>query len=427
MGRASDRETRLRRALEDALAEALDDLAAHMAYADFLTEQGDPRGEFVQVQLALEDPGRPATEREDLQKREAALLKQHGRKWLGDLAPYLCDGRLTTEPPAAPSVTRPEPPVDYQYRFVRGWLDSLHVPSLSVEFAAILSQSPEARLLRRLVVEHRHYEDEVAPETQQRYAIPWNAGFAALYPLRRSPYLTNVRVFQLGELPDEALHISEYQGNQDVYLDFRCHTQGEAAADVVRQMPRLEELYLFADHVDTESLFGLKTLTRLRVLQVYHNWDYPLERLAHNAALGRLTHLLLHPKASGHWSDDTPYIKLKGVRELLRATHLQSLQHLQLRLTDMGDQGCEAIVKSGVLKRLKVLDLRHGLVTDAGARTLAASPDVGNLELLDLSRNRLTTDGFKALASVVKRVLAEYPYTENDVAEERYLWDGDIE
>src|SRR5262249_26322288 len=45
----------LREALEAALTENPDDLAAHMAYADLLSEEGDPRGEFSQVQLALED------------------------------------------------------------------------------------------------------------------------------------------------------------------------------------------------------------------------------------------------------------------------------------------------------------------------------------------------------------------------------------
>jgi uncharacterized protein (TIGR02996 family) len=42
-----------RAALETALFDHPDDLATHMAYADLLREQGDPRGEFIQVQLAL--------------------------------------------------------------------------------------------------------------------------------------------------------------------------------------------------------------------------------------------------------------------------------------------------------------------------------------------------------------------------------------
>src|SRR5581483_4800010 len=38
-------------AFERALADDPDDLAGWSAYADYLAEQGDPRGEFMQVQL----------------------------------------------------------------------------------------------------------------------------------------------------------------------------------------------------------------------------------------------------------------------------------------------------------------------------------------------------------------------------------------
>jgi uncharacterized protein (TIGR02996 family) len=80
-----------RQALESALAAEPDDLGAHMAYADWLTEHGDPRGEFIQVQLALEDPKRSARERERLRRREQELREAHEREWLGGLAPYLLD------------------------------------------------------------------------------------------------------------------------------------------------------------------------------------------------------------------------------------------------------------------------------------------------------------------------------------------------
>jgi uncharacterized protein (TIGR02996 family) len=68
----------VREALEEALLDNPDDLAAASAYADYLIEQGDPQGELIQVQLALEDEGRPAAERKELQKREKALLKKYG-------------------------------------------------------------------------------------------------------------------------------------------------------------------------------------------------------------------------------------------------------------------------------------------------------------------------------------------------------------
>src|SRR5262249_32263800 len=141
-------------------------------------------------------------------------------------------------------------------------------------------------------------------------------------------------------------------------------------------------------------------------------------------------HLLLHPKAAGAWSDDCPYIQFKGVRAVLRSPHLQSLRHLRLRLTDLGDKGCEEIVSSGVLKRLETLDLRHGCVTDEGARTLAACPDLKNLEHLDLSRNALTKSGMEAFRAVGIPVALDYQHTRSTNMHGEipdYLYEGDYE
>src|SRR5262245_31300222 len=81
----------LRTALEAAIAEDPDDLASVAAYADFLHDQGDVRGEFIQVQLALEGAGLTAEACEGLRARERQLLKKHERDWLGELAPFLLD------------------------------------------------------------------------------------------------------------------------------------------------------------------------------------------------------------------------------------------------------------------------------------------------------------------------------------------------
>jgi uncharacterized protein (TIGR02996 family) len=71
----------LRESLEEAIVENPDDLASHMAYADYLTEQGDPRGDFIRVQLALEDERKPPAEREKLRQQEAQLLKARRPGW----------------------------------------------------------------------------------------------------------------------------------------------------------------------------------------------------------------------------------------------------------------------------------------------------------------------------------------------------------
>src|SRR5262245_35431853 len=76
----------LRAALEGAIAaDFFGDRAAHAAYADYLQEQGDPRGELIQVQLALEDESRGEAERQALRRREGELLAAHEEEWLGPL------------------------------------------------------------------------------------------------------------------------------------------------------------------------------------------------------------------------------------------------------------------------------------------------------------------------------------------------------
>src|SRR5947209_4016867 len=96
-----------REVLEAALVADPDDVATHRAYADLLTEEGDPRGELIAVQLALEDSARPPEERKRLRHREQNLLAAHGRDWLGPTADHLIEG---------------------QFRFARGWLDALDLP-----------------------------------------------------------------------------------------------------------------------------------------------------------------------------------------------------------------------------------------------------------------------------------------------------------
>jgi uncharacterized protein (TIGR02996 family) len=390
--------------LERALLDDPDDLAAHSAYADWLNEQGDPRGEFIQVQLALEDPGRDPKEREAMQEREKALLEAHAGEWLDGLAEFLVGQQGVDEFTLKNSG-------GYQFQFARGWLDSIRVPDLSVAFARALVRAPQTRLLRRLIIEGETYEDE--GDYEEGDDIPTGTDHPAGHVLAGCPFLTNLRVFHLGE-PMEG----DYSN---------CHTSGESAAVLVRAMPRLDELYLLAHRVDMERLFALKNLINLRILQIYHNYHYPLEILAANPTFQNLTHLLLFPHALEPGDDDA-YITLEGVRALVHSPHLRSLAHLQLRMSNLGDEGCEEIVRSGILKRLKTLDLVHGRISDRGAEILAGSPDLHNLERLEVSGNRLTSDGIAALegACGARVVKADGQY-DPDGDETEYLWQGDIE
>jgi uncharacterized protein (TIGR02996 family) len=299
----------LREALEEALAENPDDRATHAAYADLLTEQNDPRGEFIQVQI-----------------------------------------------------------------------------------------------------EHSGCESDY--EAGADDGIPEGSEYPSLYPLQRAPFLPLLRAFQLGESVD-------FEEER-----YDCQTCGEGVVGLVREMARLEELYLLAYRVDPANLFALPNLTSLRVLLVYHEDEYPLEVLAANPALGRLTTLRLHPRHFSPNGGALSFLRRDQVRALVHSPHLPALTHLHLHASDLGDEGCEEIVRSGILKRLKVLDLRHGCVSDAGARVLAECPDVRRLELLSLEYNELTYAGRALLQGlgIDVRCRSQYPG-----GSDAYLYGDDME
>jgi uncharacterized protein (TIGR02996 family) len=401
----------MRDALESALVENPDDLANHMAYADYLTEQGDALGEFIRIQLALEDEKKDAAERKRLKTQETKLRKKHQAAWLGELGDVIID-------------PKPHPEHDFQtlkakYTFRRGWLDTLHLSSYGVEDVRALARSPAIRLLRHLQLDNDRFEE--VGEYKPGDDLPEDGYDPQLWPLARSPYLGNVRTFILGEYPTP----DEEEEADDGAIS--CHTEGAAAAAIVKLMPKLEELHLLAHEVNAGEIFSLRTLPNLRVLALYHNHSYPLARLAKNPAMRKLDKLLCHPHAL---DDEDAYIRLPELRAIARSKELVSLKHLQLRLSDMGDKGAKEVVESGLLKRLEVLDLRHGCITDKGAQALAACPDLKNLKLLDLSNNNLTAEGIRALRATGVNVQADRQWVAgeySDFEEREYLYAGDIE
>jgi uncharacterized protein (TIGR02996 family) len=68
------------------IAAAPESAAPYLVYADTLLQRGDPRGELIIVQHALETAD--VFETVELRRREAALFEENLEEWLGDLAQY---------------------------------------------------------------------------------------------------------------------------------------------------------------------------------------------------------------------------------------------------------------------------------------------------------------------------------------------------
>ena len=408
-----------RAALEAALVAHPDEVAAHSAYADLLIEDGDPRGEFVRTQLALEDATRPKADRDALKKREKELLKAHAKQWLGDVGRFLVGPWSGEDKP-------------YHCRFARGWLDSVRTLPIPEPLVAALARSPEARLLRRLDVvydmkyhPHSFYEFTQGASAQLREGEEVGEtydAFPTLPFLAESPYLTNLRVLKYGFSDDHdggPSHSTMVRPFEDCTAD--------ALLAVLKNCPRLEELYLNTDFSPIDDVFGSKLLGNLRVFQYYYGMGeyegpnpYPLSGLARNKALAKLTTLRFHPGRDAEIDLDEFYV-------LLRSKNLAALQHLQVHMTTFGDEGAERVVASGILERLKTLDMAYGNMTDEGARVLAASRDLKNLELLDVSRNALTRTGINALKKAGVRAVVADEQHNDDPDDTAYLYSVDWE
>ena len=345
--------TTLRQSLEAALAADPDDLAAHSAYADHLVEQGDPRGEFIQVQLALEDESRTTTERQQLKERESTLRQQHQREWLGDLAPLLLDAGEAT--------------LRITFSFARGWLDALIVPQIDVTALGLLGRSATARLLRRL-----HLDS-----------------------ILRTPAVTVEGPGLFDPAPAPAAEVIDFPCLENIE-EFRLGAPGEHAAAVpwllalLAQQPRLRKLYLHANLQGNqdEALARLANLSQLRVLEV--NTDrFDLGVLAGNPALAKLTRLRVRLPANQIGLD------CAGVLAVLRS--LRRLKELRLGNCDHGDMLCRYFARRGLPAHLTILELSHSGLTNRMGHLLARSAGIERLELLDVTGNRLTDDAIDAL------------------------------
>ncbi|HEU0030455.1 MAG TPA: TIGR02996 domain-containing protein [Kofleriaceae bacterium] len=102
-----------------------DDDQRRSVLADALQELGDPRGELIALQLVRGRDDKPS-------RRERALLKQHARAWLGEIAPIV---------------------VPKSVAFERGFLAKCAVTARGIASAASLTSRPEWATVEELDVE----------------------------------------------------------------------------------------------------------------------------------------------------------------------------------------------------------------------------------------------------------------------------------
>ncbi|MFK8112160.1 MAG: WGR domain-containing protein [Rubripirellula sp.] len=377
----------------NAIAENPDNVDSYAVYADWLIEHGDPQGELMILQIALESDELASAKRKTMQKSEAALLKKHARNWLGDLAPYLIDQKDYEENYRGDK---------YEYKFQRGFLHSISVPEFDLRFGNVLNKSPHLAQLRELIIDTTQYlEEDIVVDGKT-----WTEDDHGIVTLL-SARLPELRKFRLG------------------FEDFEsCHTEGEGAIELLRHTPKIEHLHFAARSIDTAKLFKMK-LPNLKTLIVHHLTRYPIPILAKNASMSNLETLCMFPHGLEP-DDEDAYLTHEDIKAICTSKHLKSLKHLQFMASDIGDKGITQIVSSGLIDQLNYLDLTYGCVTDEGVKMLIESDGAKQLDKLILDNNAISDEGVKSLKAAGINFSAKEQFASVD-EEREYLWYGDPE
>lgn len=139
-----------RDAIEAALVERPDDFVLHCAYADYLIEQSDTRGEYIRMHLALEDTKQPRPNWSVLRVQANQLLEMHSDEWLGGLAALS------------------KYPTDIQCFWKRGWVDAMRIFAGDSAILTAISQVRTYLLLRSFsLTEIRNSDDELIRSIQE--------------------------------------------------------------------------------------------------------------------------------------------------------------------------------------------------------------------------------------------------------------------
>lgn len=131
--------------LEKKIFEKPEDIKRHEAYVAWLRENdGEPRADLIEIQIALENQKLNREKRFELELQESRILNEHGREWIGPLSDFI----MMRDIPGR----RFQPKPGCEIEWYRGWVYGLVLDELTLKLSKVLLQAPELRLFRRLTL-----------------------------------------------------------------------------------------------------------------------------------------------------------------------------------------------------------------------------------------------------------------------------------
>lgn len=389
-----------------------------LAYADWLDEQGDPRGELIRVQCELS----PLTEEDErfhpLYKREQALLKLHKNEWLGPLADWVQNAQFSRGFVENITLGANQFLDRKQEIFSLTPIRGLKLTGMTTTHVTKFRTAPECSRLRELTLNIRKMTD-----------LRWEK-------LITAPRLASLKKLQINWMGMDMHHLNALtelsaRGLQEFDFAFRerCWPWTFWDWGVLFRSSVLSNLRSIAIHVnDLEHDFiqGVLSSTRFPYLQSltvdhpYFGYGYETRRKRKvfqwlgdhprfrelpslNLSLRGLTSSrsivsLLFPQPDAMQTERLQLaVAPINADDANRIAQMSRLTTLRLEHGGLGNEGVSILANSECLQNLRVLSLANNELTDKSAQTILESPYWNDLVILDLSRNALSKETKKAL------------------------------
>ncbi len=407
-------------------------IAPRLVYADALLEAGDPRGEFIQLQCALESLDADDPARDAMEARANDLLALHEPAWtrelrercelhdhpfeLGYRRGFVERARLSADRvrAALPLLVERTPLRSLQLRAADPMEDLAELPGLTaLEELSLLGGASGGDLARAFASWPDHgwlralHLQRGSTGARAIAGAPGLAGleslsllhldFIGIDALASASHLAGLRTLRLAgaALQPESLEVlgrSGFLGALEVLDLGQVTTTGDhARASGLPALARLRELRGHGASFHAGTALALAAAAReLEVLDlegVELGSDGVRALLLGPAALGRLRHLDV--SATG--------LSDRGLAELALGLERPRLRRLACGGNELGPKAAAAIAASPALGELQQLFLAGCPLGDAGVLAFVASARLPALRVLDLSR---TGCGRHALAAL---------------------------
>lgn len=409
-----------------------DDDAPRLAYASWLADRGDVRGEFIHAQCELVGLASANPHYAELQARVRALLAAHGAAWVGlaELA-GVRPARVDEREPALLRLSGGSPDyAEIAVSFERGFPAEVTANAgLFARHGAAIAGLGAARLHATVwnEVAYTDWADDQIARAAEQAGYDQRA-LADMTALARSSYadrVTNLTLASavggyaehLGELLELLIH-ARFDRLDRLTIDFGwLRSEHIAALAGWSGLVRLRTLALPKASLSAalmRQLFDQGGGGALEALDLSSNEVGAdiVAVLAERAQLARLTSLNLGASRLG----------VLGMRALAAAPFWPGMRALDLSgkwqaaelgwperiAPSLGAPGFELLLRELPRTQLEELALRHSALDDEALIELAMAPGVSRLRRLDLFSNPIGDAGALALADSTYLAAIEY-------------------